>query len=162
MKGIAAIVLVGMIGMPWNAKAAESLWCQVKHGTGEGTSQAGAGKETPFAWSSSHSADGSSTGPVQSSIGVIAPGDTATRLTLNGKAVPLPAAARGPIWSGKVIDLGGRVAIAFLVEGPNDSSALPSEALLVIKSGPVVVASDVIPGEKVSYDEKPCGLGLLD
>lgn len=162
MKKIAAIFFVGMIWTTWNVKADESLWCQVKHGTIAGTAHAGAGKVTPFAWASSHGAGNHSTGPIKTSIGLIKPGDTVTRITLDGKAVPLPAAAKGPIWSGKVFDLVGSIAIAFLVEGPNDSSASPSEALLVIKPGPIVVASDVISGDQVSYDTKPCDLGLLN
>lgn len=157
VKYLLAVGLLGLVG-PATSSAKESLWCQVK----AELANMPATKMKPFIWSSSHAAEEHPTGPIRTSIGLIAPGDTTTRVTLDGKAVPLPTAATGPIWSGKVIDLGGRVAVAFLVEGPNDSSALPSEALVVIKPGPVVVASDVIPGEQVSYDEKPCDLGLLD
>lgn len=145
--GAIAIVATGQAG------ANENLWCQVKAEAAAKTT-----KGIPFIWSSSHAAEYAPTGPLQTSQGVIEAGDTTTRITLDGKPVPLPAGAQGPVWSGRVIDLGDRIAIAFLVEGPNDSSALPSEALLVIKRGPVVVASNVIPGEQVSYDEKPCGL----
>ena len=148
-----AVAAFGVAGGVERTQADENLWCKIKADAARPSA-----RSIPFFWSASHGATENPTGPLKTSIGVIEPGDTQTRITLDGKPVPLPAGARGPIWSGRVIDLGKQVAIAFLVEGPNDSSALPSEALLVIERGPVVVASDVIPGEQVSYDEKPCGL----
>ena len=94
MKHIAVLALAALIGVGCgDLQAGESLWCQVKNGKGLGASQADPGKQTPFVWSSSHAAEEHPTGPIRTSIGLIAHGDTASRITLVGKAVPLPAAA---------------------------------------------------------------------
>lgn len=138
------------------AHAGDSLWCRI------GANQLGGTYKTPkvtaFDWNSS-SSEAEPTGPIKTSIGTIASReakDHSTVITLDGKAVSIPPAVAGLIWGGQAHDFGGKVALVFLVETADDSSATPTEAILVLGKGGRVVEQAVLPGEQAAAN--PCPL----
>jgi len=93
------------------------------------------------------------TGSIKTSIGQIDQRDnvgSVTILTLNGKAIPLPASFAGSVRFGRAIDYGGKVALAFLTERADDSSASPSQAVVLLGQGGAVLETDLLPGTATS------------
>lgn len=138
--------LAGLMICAFGAQAAERLSCRVSSGHLPGAKHPA--KIAEFAWNSAHGAGGSA-GVIKTSIGGLGRGEGArhtTAITLNGKAVRMPPEAAGIIWGGKVYDFGQVVAVAYLVERQDDSSASPSEAVLVIRKGGTVSEFEVLPG----------------
>lgn len=143
LKGLLPIVLLATAG---SAHAGQSLWCQLEAGTLVGTGKAA--KVTDFVWSAAQDEEGV-TGPIKTSLGVFDAGEGSsgsTALTLGGKAVALAPKATGIIGFGKVYDFGSSVAVAYVVERPSDSSATPSEAVVVIGKGGTVSKVAVLAG----------------
>ncbi len=67
-------------------------------------------------------------------------------IKLDGKPVLLPQDAQSVIGFGKVYDFGSAVALAYLGEREEDSSARPSQIVIVINKAGSVIASEVLPG----------------
>lgn len=139
--------VVGLLAFAASAEAAPSLSCQLQ----SGQFKAGGGgkpKVSAFVWATGH---GSAipTGPVRTSIGRIDPmegRDYKRAIKLDGKPVLLPPDAQSVIGFGKVYDFGGAVALAYLGEREEDSSARPSQIVIVITKAGSVIASEVLPG----------------
>ncbi|WP_051547350.1 hypothetical protein [Lysobacter capsici] len=141
------IVLAGFLGAP-PSKAAEtaSLSCRVHGDQIKGTARAPVVAE--FIWSAAHGTE-EAAGPIKTSIGHIYQGagtGPATVLTLDGKALRLPAPLAGSIRFGRSIDYGGKVALAYLVEREEDSSASPSQVVLVLGQRGAVLETELLPG----------------
>lgn len=139
-----------------SAHAGDSLWCRIDANQLDGTYKVP--KVTPFDWNGS-SSDAESTGPIKTSIGTIASReakDHSTVITLDGKAMPMPPKATGLIWGGQAHDFGGKVALVFLVETTDDSSATPTEAILVLGKGGRVIEQAVLLGAQAAAN--PCPL----
>lgn len=153
LTGLLPIVMLAAAGQ---AHAGESLWCRVESNQLGGTYKAA--KVTPFGWNAS-SGDAEPTGPLKTSIGTIASRegrDFTTLITVNGKAVPMSPAVTGLIWGGQAHDFGGKVALVFLVETATDSSATPTEAILVLGKDGRLIEQAVLPGEPATSN--PCPL----
>lgn len=139
--------VVGLLAFAASAEAAQSLSCQLQ----SGQFKAGGGgkpKVSEFIWATGH---GSAipTGPVRTSIGRIDPAegrDYKLAIKLDGKPVLLPAEAHSVIGFGKVYDFGSAVALAYLGERDEDSSARPSQIVIVINNAGSVIDSEVLPG----------------
>lgn len=153
-----SILPVALLLLSGASQAGESLSCRVQKGLIAGKHPV---KTTEFAWGSAHGAgDGQVATTIPTSLGAVSHGlgqDT-TAITLGGKPVPLPAEARGVIWGGRVYDFGGQVAVAYQVERQDDSSASPSEVVVLLGKGPKVSAIDVLPGTA----SKPAGYCVLN
>ncbi|WP_431780138.1 hypothetical protein [Stenotrophomonas maltophilia] len=67
-------------------------------------------------------------------------------VTLNGKPVLLPPEAHSVIGFGKVYDFKDAIALAYLGEREEDSSARPSQIVIVINKAGSVIDSEVLPG----------------
>jgi hypothetical protein len=139
--------LVGLFAFAASAEAAQSLSCQLQ----SGQFKAGGGgkpKVSEFIWATGHGS-ATPTGPIRSRIGRIDPvegRDYKRAVTLNGKPVLLPPEAHSVVGFGKVYDFGGAVALAYLGEREEDSSARPSQIVIVINKAGSVIDSEVLPG----------------
>lgn len=139
--------VVGLLAFAASAEAAQSLSCQLQ----SGQFKAGGGgkpKVSAFIWATGH---GSAipTGPVRTSIGRIDPKegrDYKRAIKLDGKPVLLPPDAQSVIGFGKVYDFGGAVALAYLGERDEDSSARPSQIVIVINKAGALIDWEVLPG----------------
>lgn len=92
---------------------------------------------------------------VQSSAGTVRFADGKnfqTAITVNGAPVNLPENFRGLIRFGEVRDYGDNIAIAYLVERGEDSSAMPSEVALLVNGKGQVIRSDILPGNGEQTD----------
>ncbi|HDS3802997.1 TPA: hypothetical protein QEM88_000984 [Stenotrophomonas maltophilia] len=139
--------LVGLLAFAASAGAAPSLSCQLQSGQfkagGEGKPRVSA-----FIWATGHGS-AAPTGPIRTSIGRIEPvegRDYKRAIKLDGKPVPLPTEAHSVVGFGKVYDFGGAVALAYLGEREEDSSARPSQIVIVINKAGSVIDSEVLPG----------------
>ena len=149
------LLAMGLLIAAGEAAGTESLWCRVQSGDLPGVSKAT--KITAFAWDGAHGGVRAK-GAIKTSIGTFDRGegaDATTAITIDGKAVPLSPGATGVIWNGKTFDFGGKVAVVFLVETATDSSASPSEALILIGRGPSVLEQGVISGQETAPNRCP-------
>ncbi|WP_246333378.1 hypothetical protein [Stenotrophomonas tumulicola] len=71
-------------------------------------------------------------------------------LKLDGELVLLPTEAHSVVGFGKVYDFGGAVALAYLGERDEDSSARPSQIFIVINKAGSVIDSEVLPGASLN------------
>lgn len=139
--------LVGLLAFAASADAMPSLSCQLQ------TDQfrvdgGGRPKVSAFIWATGHGS-ATPTGPIRTSIGRIDPvegRDYKRAIKLDGKPVLLPPDAHSVIGFGKVYDFGGVVALAYLGEREEDSSARPSQIVIVISKARSVIDSEVLPG----------------
>ncbi|PSD14055.1 hypothetical protein C7E19_13125 [Stenotrophomonas maltophilia] len=144
--------VVGLLAFAASAEAAQSLSCQLQ----SGQFKAGGGgkpKVSAFVWATGH---GSAipTGPVRTSIGRIDPmegRDYKRAIKLDGKPVLLPPDAQSVIGFGKVYDFGGTVVLAYLGEREEDSSARPSQIVIVINKAGSVIDSEILPGTATNH-----------
>ncbi|HEL4235693.1 TPA: hypothetical protein UM516_001977 [Stenotrophomonas maltophilia] len=139
--------LLGLLAFAASAEAAPGLSCQLQ----SGHFKAGGGgrpKVSKFIWATGH-ASVPPTGPIRTRIGRIDPvegQDYKRAIKLDGKQVLLPTEAHSVIGFGKVYDFGGAVALAYLGEREEDSSARPSQIVVVINKVGSVIDSEVLPG----------------
>lgn len=143
--------LVGLLAFAASAGAAPSLSCQLQSGQFK---VGGGGKPNVFAfiWATGHSS-ATPTGPIRTRIGRIEPvedRDYKRAIKLDGKPVLLPPEAHSVIGFGKVYDFGGVVALAYLGEREEDSSARPSQIVVVINKAGSVIDSEVLPGASLN------------
>ncbi|MFL4515587.1 hypothetical protein [Stenotrophomonas pavanii] len=139
--------MVGLLAFAASAGAAPSLSCQLQSGQFRGDG-GGKPKVSEFIWASGHGS-ATPTGPIRTRIGRIDPvegRDYKCAIKLDGKPVLLPAEAHSVIGFGKVYDFGGTVALAYLGEREEDSSARPSQIVVVINKAGSVIDSEVLPG----------------
>lgn len=139
--------LVGLLAFAASAGAAPSLSCQLQ----SGQFKAGGGgkpKVSAFIWATGHGS-ATPTGPIRTSIGRIEPvegRDYKRAIKLDGKPVPLPPDAQSVIGFGKVYDFKDAIALAYLGEREEDSSARPSQIVIVIDTAGSVIDSEVLAG----------------
>jgi hypothetical protein len=141
-----SLPLTGLLACAFGAQAGESLSCRVHNNQIKGAATAPVAAE--FIWSAAHGTD-EATGRIKTSIGQIDQGagtGPTTVLTLNGKVLPLPASLSGSIRFGRAIDYGSKVVLAYLVERADDSSASPSQVVLLLGQGGAVLETDLLPG----------------
>ncbi len=152
MKG-RTLLATGLLIAAGKAAGTESLWCRVQSGDLPGVNKAA--RITAFAWDGAHGGVRAQ-GAIKTSIGTFDRGEgVTTTITIDGKAVPLSHSATGVIWNGKTFDFGGKVAVVFLVETATDSSASPSEALVLIGKGRSVLEQGVISGQATAPNRCP-------
>lgn len=139
--------LAGLLAFAASAEAAPSLSCQLQSGQFR-AGGVGHPKVSEFIWATGHGS-ATPTGPIRTRIGRIDPvvgRDYKRTIKLDGKPVLLPAEAHSVIGFGKVYDFGGTVALAYLGEREEDSSARPSQIVVVINKAGSVIDSEVLPG----------------
>ncbi len=127
-----------------------SLSCRVQAGLIKGTAKAPRAIE--FVWGAAQGLD-DATGPVRTSLGQIdrGTGSSATAVpTLRGKPLALPAALAGSVLYGRAIDYGDKVVLAYLVERAEDSSASPSQVVVLLGVQGQVLETDLLPGTAAS------------
>lgn len=163
MKKTMATLAAGLL-LAGTVQADDSLSCRVKQDLAAGAGRAP--KVTEFIWSTAHHSS-EPTGPIKTSIGTLSytsgrrdtqwgpmPNDT---LTLNGMPLKVPAEVNGVIRFGKAFDYGDRVALAYLAEREDDSSATPSEIVLLLDKAGAVSATDIQAGN-ADIDPNHCTL----
>lgn len=139
--------MVGLLAFAASAEAMPSLSCQLQ----SGEFKAGGGgkpKISEFIWASGHGS-ATPTGPIRTRIGRIDPVEGRgykRAITLDGKLVLLPPEAHSVIGFGKVYDFKDAIALAYLGEREEDSSARPSQIVIVINKVGSVIDSEVLPG----------------
>ncbi|RSC49704.1 hypothetical protein EGS96_10785 [Stenotrophomonas maltophilia] len=145
--GMRCFALLGFWAFAASAEAAPSLSCQLESGQFR-VDGGGRPKVSEFIWATGHGS-AMPTGPIRTRIGRIDPADGPDykrMLKLDGKPVLLPAEAHSVVGFGKVYDFGGAVALAYLGEREEDSSARPSQIVIVINKAGSVIDSEVLPG----------------
>ncbi len=143
--------VVGLLAFAASAGAAPSLSCQLQSGQFRWDG-GGSPNISEFIWATGHGSAIPS-GPVRTSIGRIDPAegrDYKRAIKLDGKPVLLPAEAHSVIGFGKVYDFGSAVALAYLGERDEDSSARPSQIVIVINKAGSVIDSEVLPGTSLN------------
>lgn len=163
MKKTMATLAAGFL-LAGTAQAADSLSCQVQQDLAAGAGRAP--KVTEFIWSTAHGGS-EPTGPVKTRIGTLhyasgrrdtqwgpMPNDT---LTLDGTPLKVPPEVNGVIRFGKAFDYDDRVALAYLAEREDDSSATPSEIVLLLAKTGAVSATDIQAGS-ADTDPNHCTL----
>ncbi len=139
--------VVGLLACAASAGAAPSLSCQLQSGQFKADG-GGKPKVSAFIWATGHG-NATPTGPIRTRIGRIDPvegRDYKRAIKLDGKPVPLPIEAHSVVGFGKVYDFGSAVALAYLGERDEDSSARPSQIVIVINKTGAVIDSEVLPG----------------
>lgn len=139
--------VVGLLSFAASAEAANSLSCQLQSGQFR-VDGGGRSKVSEFIWATGH-ASVPPTGPIRTRIGRIDPADGPDykrMLKLDGKPVLLPPEAHSVIGFGKVYDFKDAIALAYLGEREEDSSARPSQIVIVINKAGSVIDSEVLPG----------------
>lgn len=139
--------VVGLLSFAASAEAANSLSCQLQSGQFR-VDGGGRPKVSEFIWATGH-ASVPPTGPIRTRIGRIDPADGPhykRMLKLDGKPVLLPPEAHSVIGFGKVYDFKDAIALAYLGEREEDSSARPSQIVIVINKAGSVIDSEVLPG----------------
>lgn len=139
--------LLGLLAFAASAEAASSLSCQLKSGQFR-VDGGGRPKVSEFIWATGHGS-ATPTGPIRTRIGRIDPVEgrgNKRAIKLDGKPVLLPAEAHSVVGFGKVYDFGSAVALAYLGERDEDSSARPSQIVIVINKAGSVIDSEVLPG----------------
>lgn len=109
-------------------------------------------KVSAFIWATGHGS-ATPTGPIRTRIGRIDPGegrDYKRAIKLDGKPVLLPAEAHSVIGFGKVYDFKDAIALAYLGEREEDSSARPSQIVIVINKAGSMIDSEVLPGTSLN------------
>ncbi|MCD9125408.1 hypothetical protein [Luteimonas fraxinea] len=144
MKKWTVVSVMGAAMFASTAYAGEHLSCQLH--AAEGSALEGQPKVTEFLWSTANSV-ADPTGPIATSIGVIDQGKAVGSLALDSAPIQLPPELGGLVYFGQAYDYGNRVALAYLVERAEDSSALPSQVVLMLDKTGRVIASDLIPGD---------------
>lgn len=163
MKTTTMVLAAGLL-LTGVAQAADSLSCQVQQDLEAGAGRAP--KVTEFIWSTAHGGS-EPTGSIQTRIGAIhyTSGQQATQwgqvpndtLTLHGAPLKVPPEVNGVIRFGKAFDYGDQVALAFLAEREDDSSAAPSEVVLLLDKTGKVTETDIQPGN-AELDPNHCTL----
>ncbi|MDX3930948.1 MAG: hypothetical protein QHC77_03270 [Stenotrophomonas sp.] len=139
--------MLGLLAFAASAEAAPGLSCQLKTGQFR-VGGVGNPKVSAFIWATGHGS-ATPTGPIRTSIGRIDPvegRDYKRAIKLNGKSILLPPEAHSVVGFGKVYDFGSAVALAYLGERDEDSSARPSQIVIVINKAGSVIDSEVLPG----------------
>ncbi len=143
--------LVGLLAFSASTEAENSLSCQLQSGQFR-VDGGGRPKFSEFIWATGHGS-ATPTGPIRTSIGRIDPvegRDYKRAIKLDGKPVLLPAEAHGVVGFGKVYDFGSAVALAYLGERDEDSSARPSQIVIVINKAGAVIDWEVLPGTSLN------------
>lgn len=143
-------LLAGLLICASGANAAESLSCRVQAGLIKGAAKAP--RPIQFVWGAAQGPD-DATGPVRTSLGQIEQGNgsSATAVpTLRGKPLALPAALAGSVLYGRAVDYGDKVVLAYLVERAEDSSASPSQVVVLLGGKGQVLETDLLPGTTAS------------
>ncbi len=142
---------LGLLAFAASADAAPSLSCQLQSGQ---FSAGGVGhpKVSEFVWATGH---GSAipTAPVRTRIGRIDPvegRDYKRAIKLDGKPILLPPDTRSVIGFGKVYDFKDAVVLAYLGERDEDSSARPSQIVIVINKAGALIDWEVLPGTSLN------------
>lgn len=143
--------LLDLLTIASSAEAAPSLSCQLQSGQ---FSAGGVGhpKVSEFVWATGHGS-ATPTGPIRTRIGRIEPvegRDYKRAIKLDGKPMLLPTEAHSVIGFGKVYDFGRAVALAYLGERDEDSSARPSQIVIVINKAGSVIDSEVLSGASLN------------
>ncbi|MCM2992583.1 hypothetical protein M3581_05945 [Stenotrophomonas maltophilia] len=139
--------LLGLLAFAASAGAAPSLSCQLQSGQFKAAGVVHP-KVSEFIWATGHGS-ATPTGPIRTSIGRIDPvegRDYKRAIKLNGKSILLPPEAHSVVGFGKVYDFRSAVALAYLGERDEDSSARPSQIVIVINKAGSVIDSEVLPG----------------
>ncbi|HHA2890298.1 TPA: hypothetical protein ACOFCW_000292 [Stenotrophomonas maltophilia] len=143
--------LLGLLAFAASAEAAPGLSCQLKTGQFR-VDGVGRPKVSAFIWATGHGS-AMPTGPIRTSIGRIDPvegRDYKRAIKLDGKPVLLPAEVHSVVGFGKVYDFGSAVALAYLGERDEDSSARPSQIVIVINKAGAVIDWEVLPGTSLN------------
>lgn len=139
--------LLGLLAFAASAEAAPGLSCQLKSGQFR-VDGGGRPKVSEFIWATGHGS-AMPTGPIRTRIGRIDPvegRDYKRMLKLDGKPILLPPDTRSVIGFGKVYDFKDAIDLAYLGEREEDSSARPSQIVIVIDKAGSVIESEVLPG----------------
>lgn len=139
--------VVGLLAFAASSEAAPSLSCQLQNGQFR-VGGVGNPKVSAFIWATGHGS-ATPTGPIRTRIGRIDPvegRDYRRAIKLDGKPILLPPEAHSEVGFGKVYDFGGALALAYLGEREEDSSARPSQIVVVINKAGSVIDSEVLPG----------------
>ncbi|WP_440560075.1 hypothetical protein ACSYAP_001730 [Stenotrophomonas sp. STK1_22] len=143
--------MLGLLAFAASAEAAPSLSCQLQSGQFR-VDAGGRPKVSAFIWAAGHGS-ATPTGPIRTSIGRIDPAegrDYKRAIKFDGKPVLLPSEAHSVIGFGKVYDFKDAVALVYLGERDEDSSARPSQIVIVINKAGSVVDSEVLPGTETN------------
>jgi hypothetical protein len=127
-----------------------SLSCRVQAGLIKGAAKVP--KTVEFVWGAAQGPD-DATGPIRTSLGQIDHGTGASAagvLTLGGKRLPLPAELAGAVLYGRAVDYSDKVVLAYLVERGDDSSASPSQVVVLLGAEGQVLETDLLPGTAAS------------
>lgn len=139
--------LVALLAFTASADAMPSLSCQLQTGQFR-VDGGGRPKVSAFIWATGHGS-ATPTGPIRTSIGRIDPAegrDYKRAIKLDGKPVLLPPEAHSVVGFGKVYDFKDAVALVYLGERDEDSSARPSQIVIVINKAGSLIDSEVLPG----------------
>jgi hypothetical protein len=184
-NGLATTVSLGPVPQAEEPKL--SIWESIKKSARAGVREGLTGKTSPqpsmesgrnfapirskFVWMVAHPEGRDDfDGPVKTSIGMIAnsEGEGFHGLALDGLDLALPKGMRGQVYFGDVWDFGGRIVIAYVYQGSDDSQTTPSEALVVVGPHGQIIdrlnwpGTDqlanpnvcVFPSEKLAWDGK--------